>query len=408
MAMADQQDQDQGILGRWLEGLDERDRQQAIGMGLVNLGGGLLSQSGPGGSIAQGFAQGAKSAMAVPDELRQQAMQRAAYQQKMAQQKAMQDALATLPEEQRTIAMMDPGAFAKARAERMFKTQDPMKVGYGEQVIDPTTGKVIAAGAEDPSKRFMTVGNVIYDRASMKPVYQAPQQVAPTELQRNLGAMGLKPGTPEYADAMRRGMGGGGGEFDRLTTAAGFAPGTPEYQEAARRKLAGKTEGLSATEKQEVFEAADTAFAASNARESLTRALALNEKAASGYFPLPLAKFTSVTGIGGKETANATIEYNNLIGEQVLSNLKATFGGNPTEGERAILFELQASADKTPEQRKPILERAISMAKKREDYNRQKAEEIRGGTYFSRKGTGQPQPVSSGLPDLPPGFKPVP
>jgi len=245
MAMTDQPQDQGGILSRWLEGIDERDRPQAIGMGLINLGGGLLSQSGPGGSIGQGFAQGAQSAMAVPDQMRQQAMQRAMIQQKMAQQKAMQSAMASMPEDQRAIAMMNPEGFAKARAEQLFKTQEPMKVGYGEQVIDPTSGRVIATGTEDPSKRFLTVGNVVYDRTNMKPVYSAPQQgPGPTELQRNLDAMGLQRGTPEYAQAMRQGMGGGftpkldaGTVWDPAQGKAVPLPGTAAEREAKDLEL---------------------------------------------------------------------------------------------------------------------------------------------------------------------------
>lgn len=79
-----------GLLGNYLDGLDEKDKHTAVGMGLLNIGSGLLSQSGPGGSIAQGFAQGAQQAAALPQQLQQQAYMRAVMGAKLADMKRTQ------------------------------------------------------------------------------------------------------------------------------------------------------------------------------------------------------------------------------------------------------------------------------------------------------------------------------
>lgn len=67
----------------------------------------------------------------------------------------------------------------------------------------------------------------------------------------------------------------------------------------------------------------------------------------------------------------------NIIGEQALSSMKSIFGGNPTEGERAILLDLQASASKTPKQRAEILNRAMTAANRRIQFSKQKADDIK-------------------------------
>jgi hypothetical protein len=88
------------------------------------------------------------------------------------------------------------------------------------------------------------------------------------------------------------------------------------------------------------------------------------------------------------EESNAIINYDNLVKEQALANLKTTFGGNPTEGERKVLLELQASSGKTPEQRADILDRAVKLAEDRIRGAEARAEAIRTRSY--RQPGGQP------------------
>jgi hypothetical protein len=75
---------------------------------------------------------------------------------------------------------------------------------------------------------------------------------------------------------------------------------------------------------------------------------------------------------------------------QALESLKLIFGGMPTEGERKILLEMQASAEKTPAQRKDIMIRAAAAAKSRGEYASRKALAIRTGTYLT-EGTNEPK-----------------
>jgi hypothetical protein len=115
------------------------------------------------------------------------------------------------------------------------------------------------------------------------------------------------------------------------------------------------------------------------------------------------------------EESNAIINYDNLVKEQALANLKTTFGGNPTEGERKVLLELQASSGKTPEQRADILDRAVKLAEDRIRGAEARAEAIRTRSY--RQPGGQPaaptppaapqRPAAPQAPGAAPGQQPA-
>ena len=152
-------------------------------------------------------------------------------------------------------------------------------------------------------------------------------------------------------------------------------------------KPAGKSGSgnLSATAQKELFEAEDMVMAGDNVKSAIDSALALNDKAYSGYGAGERATLRSNLP-GQSEGADATVQMNNIILGQALESLKTTFGGAPTEGERAILVQLQASVDKTPAQRKAILEKAKELADKRINFNKKKASQLRSGEYLSEGG----------------------
>jgi len=125
----------------------------------------------------------------------------------------------------------------------------------------------------------------------------------------------------------------------------------------------------------------------------LQKAMDLNNKAYSGVGASARATLRSNLP-GSSEGADATIAMENIIKDQALTSMKSIFGGNPTEGERAILLDLQASASKTPKQREEILGRAMQAAQRRLDFNKQKADSLRGGSYMSEGGAPQVQATS--------------
>lgn len=151
----------------------------------------------------------------------------------------------------------------------------------------------------------------------------------------------------------------------------------------AQNKPAAKTP-LSATAQKELFEADEMVQASRNALGMLREAKRLNQTAYSGIGAKPRAVIASNLGMGSGG-ADDTINLDNLMTGQALESLKATFGGMPTEGERKILLEIQASADKTPSQRKAILDRAEQAAQRRIKFNEKKANALRSGTYFTEQ-----------------------
>lgn len=143
----------------------------------------------------------------------------------------------------------------------------------------------------------------------------------------------------------------------------------------------GKVANMSATMQKELFEADDTVQSSRNVIGLLQTAQKLNDKAYSGLGATTRAAiWGQIPGVNA-ESANATIDLDNIMTGQALESLKAVFGGMPTEGERKILMDMQASADKTPAQRKSIMDRAIKAAENRLKFNASKAQSLRDGTY---------------------------
>jgi hypothetical protein len=166
-----------------------------------------------------------------------------------------------------------------------------------------------------------------------------------------------------------------------------MAPGAPP-----------KPGAMSVALQKELLEADDTVQSAAGVVRSLQTALKQNDAAYSGYLAKPRAVLRSNLP-GGSEAADATIDIDNLMTGQGLESLKSIFGAAPTEGERKILIDMQASVDKTPAQRKAIMERAMQAAERRAAYTKKKAAAIRSGRYLTE---GIPEPAAAPAPTADP------
>lgn len=160
---------------------------------------------------------------------------------------------------------------------------------------------------------------------------------------------------------------------------------------------------LSATEQKEMFEAQEKFDAGQGALGALKMAKNIYSRGeidpATGQV-IPGAK--PYTGVGAdimpalartpligdfiadKERGAATTSASNLVTQQALESLKSTFGGNPTEGERTILLQLQALPTYTPEEQKVILSNAMSAAERRAKAEQAKLSRIETGNYFGQ------------------------
>ena len=179
--------------------------------------------------------------------------------------------------------------------------------------------------------------------------------------------------------------------------ANGLDPSSPGYQSFV---LTGKmpredAQPLTATDKKAVLEADEMVQTNTAAIDALKQAKDLSKKAFAG--PLASQRGYAASFMGessdiGKGGA-ATTDLNNLVTTNALGQLKAIFGGAPTEGERKILLDIQGSAGQPDAVRQKIYDRAITLANNRLEFNRKRADELRGGQFYKPQGSMSRAPV---------------
>lgn len=188
---------------------------------------------------------------------------------------------------------------------------------------------------------------------------------------------------------------GAGGETRTITGPGGASVSVtstqPRTLSAAEVALRGETETLL-----DGLRSAETALA---------DAERLSKKAFSGLGAAQRAGVMGSTGVDS-EASVATREFSSIMTEQALSQLRAIFGGNPTEGERKILLEMQASVNMSQPQREALIARARKAVEARKASVERRLNEIKSGKYNSiQQVEEQPQPQPRGVPGLPPGFE---
>ena len=169
----------------------------------------------------------------------------------------------------------------------------------------------------------------------------------------------------------------------KLAKDEGLVPGTPEYQ-ARVKALAGEGKGmtLSAQEQKELFEAEDIVNASKSVLLNLSKAKEINNKAYSGFAAGARRTIArNIPGVSESEGVTATTEIENLVLSNGLDQLKAIFGGAPTEGERKILLDIQGSINMSPKEREKIWDRAMQAAARRMKSSQEKMDKIRKGAY---------------------------
>jgi hypothetical protein len=168
--------------------------------------------------------------------------------------------------------------------------------------------------------------------------------------------------------------------------------GNPDDPQSKQFILSGKfpredQSPLTATDKKAILEADELVSANKSALEALNYAKTLSKKA-MGF---PGAGVISKAGsMVGNEASIATQELDNTVMGNALAQLKATFGGAPSDAEHKLLVELQGSSSQPDAVRQKIFDRAIQMATHKLEFNQGRADELRGGTYYGPN-NGKPQ-----------------
>lgn len=221
--------------------------------------------------------------------------------------------------------------------------------------------------------------------------------------------MGLPPGAYNQApDGKITEIGGGKvnitmqdevNQRRQIAETLGIAPDDPAYKTfVATGKMPREDQSpLTATDKKAILEADEAVAANQQAIDILEGVLSpgadgksLNDKAGYGATAGAQSWLAQNDPTGGvlfdQEQGNATAELDNAVIGQALGNLKSIFGGNPTEGERKILLDLQGSSSKSPEVRAAIYRRAIDAGKRRMKFNQERAAALRGQEYYKPGG----------------------
>lgn len=124
--------------------------------------------------------------------------------------------------------------------------------------------------------------------------------------------------------------------------------------------------------------------AAEKAIIDLTRGLELNDQAYTGNFYDQKLKFVKGLINSDDPRYRATEELENLLAKAGLTQLKATFGGNISDGERQAILKIQGIESKGVKARKQILENALKAMRSVLQKAEAKRDDIRSGEYTRR------------------------
>lgn len=173
----------------------------------------------------------------------------------------------------------------------------------------------------------------------------------------------------------------------KMAADEGYQPGSEDYQKRVRQIVGeGKAGKLSAAETKDLMEAEDIITSGTSTIKNMQKALTLNPLAYEGVTAGARQMAGRATPIVKDSKAQiATTELETIVLGNTLDSLKSTFGGNPTEGERKILVDLNGSLNKTAKEREAIYKRAMTAAARRVKAAQDRAKSIKSG-YFSGQG----------------------
>lgn len=196
---------------------------------------------------------------------------------------------------------------------------------------------------------------------------------------------GKVPGTPAYqarvAEIAKENVNKLDAQILALTSAATAAQGNLAL---GREKLDARKEEskkLSPTE-MKLKEDTENDLASLDASiGAIGKAYKLNPKTFDNSLPdLAQRKLLEAAGSNHPKLL-ATQELDNVLTGKALSGLREAFGGNPTEGERKILLDVQGLGAKSREARDAILQNAFVAAKAARERKAKRLESINAGLY---------------------------
>lgn len=223
-------------------------------------------------------------------------------------------------------ALANQGYLDKDIYASMFGVGGGRSMGSTKILDDGTTIQVTSSGPVV----FSPSGEQLTGEAAVNAIRQANQYGADIQSARAGGR------TSATLDARVA----GGGEAQRIE-----AEGSEEGKTAVQRRDMWKTQALGAAEN----------------IPTLRRAIDLQEAINTGGGINAIRKVANYLGVASENEG----ELNSLFGQNILGQLKSTFGGNPTEGEREALAQAQASFNQTGKINSRLLKNALKLAGQR-------------------------------------------
>jgi hypothetical protein len=196
---------------------------------------------------------------------------------------------------------------------------------------------------------------------------------------------GLKPGTPEYQKRVETiGNLNVEGRMAQIAASLAGVQAAGANLNLAQEKFTNQKAQqakLTGPELKMKVEAEDLIASSKQSLADLKQAYALNPNSLAGGWLDKGQQFLGEAAGSKDPTIVNTRILNNLLGSQGLAKLKATFGGAPTEGERAILMELEGIGSKTKEERGAIIKRAYRVLQDRVAREQARLDQITSGAY---------------------------
>jgi hypothetical protein len=170
-----------------------------------------------------------------------------------------------------------------------------------------------------------------------------------------------------------------------------LADGTPVTQFDPKEGKAEKPRAPSSTEMRQIIQTEDIVNNRMAAIRSVQDALGLNQQAYEGSLAGGRAALARLFSSDDPAYV-ATEQLEQLVKSGALADLKATFGGNPTEGERKALLELQANITKPRAVREKFLRRLLQEMQIGLKNQTKRLEDLKTGQYSQYQ---QPAPATA-------------
>jgi hypothetical protein len=217
--------------------------------------------------------------------------------------------------------------------------------------------------------RALTVEEMKARRMQMEPKSEVGKQALDE---------GLQPGTPQFVSRVA----------GTNTENQGLKISTDQLKKdaaqlALEREQRAKLQASKLTPPElKLKEETEDAIASGNqALQALNKALIINPKTFTGSLGDMAQKYALGVVNPNHPQIQATEELENLLGNQALASLKTLVGGNPTEGERKVIMDLQGISSKSIPVRKGIIENTIKATESRIARNKQRLQEVSSGAY---------------------------